>query len=240
MGNAANTTGADATGTARVWDLPVRVTHWLLLLAVIGAWASRKIEGDYFKWHVWCGYAVLLLVATRLVWGFVGTRHARFASFVRGPAAVLRYARALRGQGHETYAGHNPLGALMVLALLATLLVQALTGLFANDQVTETGPLFGHVSSALSDQVTTVHRKLSDLILIAIVLHVGAAFFYLAIRHENLIRPMITGLKPAASVPPGEGIGASRTWLAVLVLAALATLLWYVVRNAPEASLFSF
>ncbi len=84
-----------APSRALVWDLPVRVMHWTLVLAVVGAWATQELEGDWFKYHVWCGYAVLLLVLTRVAWGFLGTRHARFTSFVRGPGAVFGYARAM-------------------------------------------------------------------------------------------------------------------------------------------------
>jgi cytochrome b len=229
------------TGTRRVWDLPVRVIHWSLLAAVAGAWASREIEGDWFRVHTWCGYAVLVLSATRLVWGFVGTRHARFAAFVRGPAAVFRYARNLfTRQPDSATAGHNPLGGLMVLALLAMLLAQAITGLFANDQIMETGPLFGYVTAALSDRLTTFHKQLFDLLLAAVALHVVAALAYLFLKHDNLILPMITGRKPAARVPATDEIPGSRTWLAVVIALVLGGILYAIVRNAPEASLFVF
>jgi cytochrome b len=218
-----------------VWDLPVRVMHWSLVLAVSGSWATQELEGDWFRYHVWCGYAVLLLVTTRLLWGLVGTRHARFASFLRGPRAIIGYLR-----GGTQYAGHNPLGALMVVALLLMLAVQALTGLFANDQIMNTGPLFGYVSNALSDRLTSIHGQLFDLLLAAIALHVAAAFVYLFLKRENLILPMITGRKPQAQVPPDQVIDASRAWLALLILALLAGALYWVLRNAPEASLYMF
>lgn len=231
-----------AAGAARalVWDLPVRVMHWSLVLAVAGAWATQELEGDWFKYHVWCGYVVLCVAATRVVWGFVGTRHARFTAFVRGPRAVLGYARGLLKNQATPHAGHNPLGALMVLALLAMLLAQAATGLFANDQIMSTGPLFGYVDGATSDRLTTIHKQLFDLLLVAIFLHVVAALVYLFVKHDNLILPMITGRKPAGQVPPTERISTSRTWLAALVLGALAAMLYAVLRSAPEASLFSF
>ena len=232
---------AEKAPTRRVWDLPSRLMHWGLVLAVAGAWLSRELEGDWFRVHTWCGYAVLLLAATRIVWGFVGTRHARFSSFVRGPAAIGAYLRALlRRDAAASYAGHNPLGALMVLALLAMLLAQAVTGLFANDQIMETGPLFGYVTAQLSDRLTTVHKQLFDVLLWAIALHVAAAFAYLLLKRENLIVPMITGRKPAASVAPGEEIGSSRTWLALLVCGVLGGVLYAIVRAAPESSLFVF
>jgi len=228
-------------GARKVWDLPVRVMHWGLMLAVTGAWLTRELEGDWFAWHVRCGYAVLLLAATRIVWGFVGTRHARFSDFVRGPRAILRYLREGTGADGQRIVGHNPLGALMVLALLAMLLAQALLGLFANDQVMSTGPLFGYVSAETSDRLTSLHKQLFDVIVVAIVVHIAAALFYLWARRENLILPMITGRKPGEMLPPGTGgIDSSRTLLAVAIAAVLGALLWWVVRNAPEASLFAF
>jgi cytochrome b len=184
---------------------------------------------------------VLLLAATRIVWGFVGTRHARFGDFVRGPRAILRYLRGGAGEDGRRIAGHNPLGALMVLAMLAMLLAQAALGLFANDQVMSTGPLFGYVSAETSDRLTSLHKQLFDVIVAAIAVHVAAALFYLWVRRENLILPMITGRKPGDLLPPGASdIGSSRTLLAVGIAAALGALLWWVVKNAPEASLFAF
>jgi cytochrome b len=224
--------------TAKVWDLPVRVIHWLLLVAVCGSWASQEIDGIPFFVHLGFGYTVLLLVATRIVWGFFGTRHARFSDFVRGPRAVLGYARSLFGGSPRPYVGHNPLGALMVLLLLALLLAQAVTGLFTNDQVFDTGPLYGYVSGALSDRITTIHKQLFDLILVAVALHVLAALFYLFAKGENLIRPMLTGRKSARLVPEPERITSSRLPLALVILVLLGLALWALVATAPEASLF--
>lgn len=233
-------TGSDE-GARRVWDLPVRLMHWGLALAVLGAWLTRELEGDWFAWHVRCGYAVLLIAATRIIWGFVGTRHARFGDFVRGPAAIMAYLRAKPDDEAARSAGHNPLGALMILALLAMTLAQAVLGLFANDEALEVGPLYGYVSDDTSDLLTGLHERLFDILAVAVAVHVAAALFYLAVRRENLILPMITGRKRGEMLPPGTlDIGPSRTLLAAAILAALGALLWWVVRNAPEASLFAF
>jgi hypothetical protein len=125
--------------------------------------------------------------------------------------------------------------------MLAMLLAQAALGLFANDQVMSTGPLFGYVSAETSDRLTSLHKQLFDVIVAAIAVHVAAALFYLWVRRENLILPMITGRKPGDLLPPGASdIGSSRTLLAVGIAAALGALLWWVVKNAPEASLFAF
>jgi cytochrome b len=223
-----------------VWDLPVRIMHWTLVLGVAGAWATQELEGDWFSYHVWCGYVVLLVATTRVVWGFLGTRHARFAQFVRGPGTVLGYLRSMLRKERVHHAGHNPLGALMVLALLALLLAQASTGLFANDQIMSTGPLYGYVTGQTSDRLTTIHKQLFDLLSVAIFLHVTAAFVYLFVKHDNLILPMITGRKAGAAIAPEDRVARSRSWLAVLVFGALAAALYAVVRQAPEASLFTF
>ena len=233
--NEMNVTSEKAS-TAMVWDLPVRIMHWSLLIAVAGAWLTRELEGDWFAWHTRFGYAVLVLVLTRVIWGFLGTRHARFAQFVKGPKAILAY---LRGTAPNP-AGHNSLGALMILAMLTMLLVQALTGLFANDQVFETGPLFGYVTIETSDQLTSLHKQLFDWIAAAIAVHVAAALFYLWIRRENLILPMITGRKAVESVPEEDRISSSRLWLAIIVALIVGAILAWVIRSAPEASLYVF
>ncbi len=228
------------TDQRKVWDLPVRIIHWSLLLCVAGSWLTHELPGDWFAWHVRCGYAVLVLVTTRLLWGIVGTRHARFASFVRGPSAIIAYARGLLVGKLLPYAGHNPLGALMVLLLLALLLTQALTGLFANDEILNTGPLYGYVSNDLSLRLTGWHHLVFDLIVAAVALHVAAALFYLFAKKENLIRPMLTGRKRADEVAPDQAIAGSRTWLAVRLAALLAAALWYVVKTAPSADVMGF
>lgn len=230
---------ADEGRGVLVWDVAVRIIHWALLVSVVGAWLTRELEGDWFAWHTRFGYAVLVLVATRIIWGFVGTRHARYADFLRGPRAIIRYLRS-SGTSAPPHAGHNPLGALMIIALLGMLLAQALTGLFANDQVFETGPLFGYVTIDTSDRLTSLHKQLFDWIVAAVAVHVAAAFFYLWARRENLILPMITGRKRPEHVPPGQGIESSRLWLALLVAAVLIIALVWVVRTAPEASLYVF
>lgn len=224
-----------------VWDLPLRLCHWLLALAVLGSWVTHKIGTRAFSWHVWCGYAVLVLVAFRIAWGFVGPRHARFASFVRGPASIFRYARALLTRDSaQHYAGHNPLGALMVLSLLALLGVQAVAGLFANDEVVNSGPLYGYVRDATSDSWSRWHRLGAKLIWVAVWLHLAAALFYLLVRRDNLITPMITGRKRGEWRAADEAISNSRIGLAALIAAVFAAILWWVVRSAPPASLILF
>lgn len=223
-----------------VWDWPVRVMHWGLALAVFGAWLTHELEGDWFAWHVRCGYAVLVIVVVRLVWGFVGTQHARFVAFVRGPRAVLDDLRALRKRDAEASVGHTPAGAWMILALLGMLLAQGLTGLFSNDQVYQTGPLFGYVTSQLSDRLTTLHKQIFDVLWVAILIHVSAAIFYLIVKRRNLIVPMLSGRKPRKDVPRGEEIRTSRGFVAIVIAAFVVAALVALVQTAPEAFLFGF
>jgi cytochrome b len=220
--------------TRRVWDLPVRITHWLLALGIAGSYATHKLGIEYFKYHLWFGYGVVVLAAFRILWGVVGTRHARFASFVRGPRVTWNYLRALLHGGAQPRPGHNPLGAWMVVFLLAALLAQGITGLFANDEIFNTGPLYGYVSDATSLALTSWHRRLFDWILVAVALHVAAVVGHRILGGHDLVGPMFSGRKHAALVAEDEAISSSRLWLAVLLLAALvATVSWFVVQ-APE------
>jgi cytochrome b len=224
----------------KVWDLPVRVTHWLLVIGIAGSYFTHKLGIEYFKYHLWFGYLVVVLAAFRILWGLVGTRHARFASFVRGPRATWRYAVASLRGGTQSTPGHNPLGAWMVVALLAALLAQGLTGLFANDEIFNTGPLYGYISDGLSLTLTSWHRRLFDWILIAVALHVLAVVAHRLFAGHDLVGPMFSGRKPASLVSEQDAISSSRLWLATVLLAALvAALCWFVVQ-APEPAVFSF
>ncbi|HEV7609431.1 MAG TPA: cytochrome b/b6 domain-containing protein [Steroidobacteraceae bacterium] len=231
---------SEPAGTRRVWDLPVRVVHWLLVFGIAGSYATHKLGVAYFKYHLWFGYLVVVLAAFRIAWGVAGTRHARFAYFLRGPRATWRYlVSALRGAAPAT-AGHNPLGAWMVTFLLLTLLAQGVTGLFANDEIFNTGPLYGYISDGLSLRLTSWHRRLFDWILIAVVLHVLAVIGHRVFAGHDLIGPMISGNKPAPLVAEHEAISSSRLWLALLLLTGLvATVSWFVVQ-APAPAVVEF
>jgi cytochrome b len=218
--------------TRLVWDLPVRITHWLLVAGVAGCWATHYAGVEWFQWHRRLGYAVLVLVAFRVVWGFVGTRHARFANFLRGPRAVGEY---LRG-GQET-TGHNPLGAFGVVALLGLLASQAATGLFANDEIINAGPFYGWISPALSNRLTSLHRANSDWLLALIALHVLAVGWYVIVRRRPLVRAMVTGRKDERAVPAADAIRSSRLPLALVVVVLLAGALALAVSAAPEATI---
>jgi cytochrome b len=217
----------------QVWDLPVRLFHWALVAAMISAFVTNRLGVAYFKYHVWSGYAVIILVSFRILWGVVGTRHAKFRQFVRGPAATLRYAFGLLHGSAPPCAGHNPLGAYMVMMLLIALGAQAVSGLFGNDDIFNTGPLAGYVDKELSLRLTSLHRHLFYWIAAATAIHILAVIAHHVFKRENLIVAMITGRKPHHYVPEGEIIHSSRTWLAALLVVALAGALWWIVAYAP-------
>jgi cytochrome b len=194
-----------------VWDAAVRLFHWLLVALVAGAWVS--VELGEMEVHRWIGYTILTLVVFRVVWGFLGSRHARFSDFLRGPRAVWRY---LRGKPVD-YGGHNPLGGWSVLALLGLLLLQAGTGLFATDEILFEGPFYPAVDSGTAGWLTSVHKQNFDLLLALIALHVVAVVFHRIARRHDLITPMFTGLDP---LRPGRE--RPRPWWAALLVFTLA------------------
>jgi len=179
----------------RVWDWPVRVAHWAIFALVVVSVATGLVGGNAMEWHLRSGFGILALVLFRILWGFLGSHHARFASFVRGPAAVIAYARSLLKPPPVAYTGHNPLGGWYVVLLLAALLAQAATGLFANDDIATEGPLAKRISDDLSDRFTSLHVIGAWVVVGLASVHIGAAFFYLVAFKENLIRPMVTGVK---------------------------------------------
>lgn len=180
--------GADWQNRVRVWDLPTRVFHWSLVVAVAAAFITGFVGGNAMLWHGRIGVGVTGLIVFRLAWGIVGSTYARFAHFVRGPAAIREYL-AGRWRG----VGHNPVGALSVLGLLAIVAVQLITGLFANDDITFNGPLYALVDKEFSDRMAGLHQLNVWLLGGLIALHLGAIAFYLRVRKQDLVRPMLRG-----------------------------------------------
>lgn len=200
-----------------VWDLPQRIFHWLLVALLISQLVTVNIGGNAMEYHMLGGYALLSLVLFRIVWGFAGSRHARFADFLRGPTAVIAYARTLRAGAHTPHAGHNPLGGWSVIAMLASLLVQASTGLFADDDIMTTGPLAHLVSGDTVSLCTKIHATNAWVLAVLIALHLITVTFYLLVKRDNLIAPMIHGRKLGIA-PVGPELRAS-VWRALLILA---------------------
>lgn len=218
-----------------VWDLPLRLSHWGLALAVTGAFVTDWVGPAAFGVHVVCGSTALVLVLFRVAWGFVGPAHARFADFVRGPRAVRASLAGLTRAAHRRFAGHTPLGGWMALALLGLVAAQAGLGLFANDEISHTGPLYGYVDGHLSNRLSAWHVRIAYTILGAVVLHVGAALYYRIVLGDDLVRPLVTGYK--RGVGAAAAIERQRTGLALLILAILAALIVWLIRTAPDAAL---
>jgi cytochrome b len=219
-----------ATVPVRVWDLPTRLFHWVLALAVAGSVISAKIGGAAMVWHFRLGYLVFGLLLFRLAWGVLGGRWSRFSSFLFGPGAVLRYLRAQPREGERFGIGHNPLGALSVFALLAVLIVQVATGLLGDDEIANVGPLNRFVATATGLAATAWHKKWGQWLLLALVaLHLGAIAFH-AWRRENLVGPMLHGDKALPAHAPASIDDASARLRALMLAAACALVVWWVVR----------
>ena len=214
----------------RVWDLPTRLFHWLLAACVIGSVVTAKVGGNATPWHFRLGYAVLALLLFRIVWGLVGGHWSRFASFLPWPGRVLRYLRHQPRPGEHLDVGHNPLGALSVLGMLTLLGVQVATGLVADDEIANTGPLISFVSSATSSLATSWHKTWGQWLILGVVaFHVAAIVFYLRVRRHNLVTPMVLGDKALPpDVPASADSPRTRALAAVLLLAAALGVRWLV------------
>lgn len=196
---------AQPTKPVRVWDLPTRLFHWALAVGVLSQIVTAKIGGNAMAWHFRIGYVVFALIGFRLIWGFIGGHWSRFSSFIYAPATVLRYLRGEQRVGDLFHVGHNPLGSGSVLAMLALLAAQIATGLVADDEISNTGPLNRLVSSAVATNATAWHKGPGQAVLITlIVLHVGAIVYYRIRRKQNLVRPMITGDKDLSGDVPAS------------------------------------
>ena len=217
-----------ATKSVRVWDLPTRLFHWTLALTMIGSVVSAKIGGNAMVWHFRFGLVVLTLITFRLLWGLLGGRWSRFASFIYAPGTVLRYLRGQARPGEHLDVGHNPLGSLSVFALLGFLCVQVATGLVADDEIANVGPLNRFVSSDTDSLATGWHKNYGQWILIAlVVLHIAAILFYLLKKRQNLIGPMWGGDKPLPASTPASADGKAQRLLALaLVLLCGGLAVW--------------
>ena len=180
----------------RIWDLPTRAFHVLLALCVAGLIATGEIGGSLMELHFWLGYAVLVLVLFRLIWGFVGGHWSRFVNFVPSPLKLVAYLQALRQQQADRSVGHNPLGALSVLAILSVLLLQVLSGFMTDDEIANTGPWVALVPSEWVSLASEYHSDVGKVLLILLIaLHVGTVLYYKRIKNDDLITPMLTGDK---------------------------------------------
>lgn len=185
-----------ATETIRLWDPFVRLFHWTLTLCVVAAWVLGEAGPADMSLHFYLGYAILGLLAMRAVWGFVGPRTARFSSYFYSPGQIIDYLRHVGARRPSNWRGHNPVGGLYVLALLVVVGCLATAGLFADPQdYINTGPLASKVSAETSMRALFWHGVLAKLVLAMVTFHVAAIVYYQWWKRDDLIHPMITGLK---------------------------------------------
>jgi cytochrome b len=213
----------------RVWDLPLRLTHWSFAVLVPAMWWTA--ENSQWGLHKRFGVALLGLLLFRVIWGVIGTRTARFATFVRGPGAVLDYLRGRAGKGVEAI-GHNPLGALSVLALLGFMFIQVGTGLVSGDPYDgATGPLNALVSISTAAAATEWHEWFYWVVLGMVGLHLGAIAFYAGVKQNDLLGPMVSGRKLVSGVVEEND---KAPWLRFIVAAGLAVgLAVWIAFEAP-------
>ncbi len=219
----------------RVWDLPIRLFHWLLVVCITGSFVSINLGDEFIQWHAYFGYSILTLLIFRIFWGFVGSTHARFTSFFPTKKAILDY---LSGSSPRVL-GHNPIGAISVFALLFALSVQVITGLFVDDEVSFKGPLEKYVSSSIASFLSQIHEGNQVVILTLITIHIAAIIFYKKFKAEDLIKPMISGDKEidpsevAKYLPADLGRaskdGVLQRSFALLLLSVIAVVVGYLI-----------
>ncbi len=221
----------DTTRSVRVWDWPTRAFHWALVTCIVSAWASAefaaKLGDPTLKWHRWNGYAILVLVTFRLIWGVAGSSTARFSAFIRSPITAARYGLDLLKGRPRHFLGHNPLGAWMILALLVAVAAQGILGLYTleHNEITA-GPLKRTISDATTEIVSKLHVRGYNVILALVCVHVLANSLYGLFKGEPLIQAMVTGRKPPKTyedqpeMQPASGL-AMRAALSLLAAVAI-------------------
>jgi cytochrome b len=190
------------TRPVRVWDFWTRLFHWALVTLLVASYVTA--EFGEFEWHMRCGFCVLALLLFRVAWGVVGSDTARFSQFLRGPGAVWHHLRGFLGREPDVTVGHNPAGGWAVMAILLVLCVQVATGLFADDDISEAGPFAQLVDRPMRRWLTGLHHKSFNVLLGLAALHVAAIGAYWVARRQNLVWPMVTGVKwlPARVAAP--------------------------------------
>ena len=219
----------------RVWDLPIRLFHWLLVVCITGSFVTINLGDEFIQWHAYFGYSILTLLIFRIIWGFVGSTHARFASFLPTKKAIFDY---LSGSSPRVL-GHNPIGAISVFALIFVLCVQVFTGLFVDDEVSFQGPLAKYVPDSISSFLSEIHEGNQVVILTLIAIHIAAIIFYKKFKGEDLIKPMISGdkeidLSEEAKYLPADLGRASKDGVlqrgfALILLSVIAVAVGYLI-----------
>lgn len=211
-----------------IWDIPTRLFHWLLVLALIAQWLTAEVLDDAIQLHMYIGYFTLGLIIFRISWGFIGPKYARFNDFVSSPRDLIHALKTIRRAEHST--GHNPLGGLMVIAMLVIILLQAISGLFTSDDILFNGPYANWASKEWQSFWQSLHHQLFDWILILVGLHIAAVIVHQLVLKHNIVLPMLTGKKALTS---DKQINSSRILLALALVIAVAALVYWLVAILP-------
>jgi cytochrome b len=219
------------THQVKIWDLPTRLFHWVLVAGIAFMWFSAEISDTLMDRHAQVGEFLLALILFRIIWGIIGSETARFGTFIKSPAAAVRYAKTLFSRQPSWHAGHNPAGGWMVVAMVGLVLLQALSGLFTSDDIMTEGPLYALVSEDVSDLMIRIHHLSFNILTGLIVLHVVVIVYYKLFKKTNLIPAMVKG---DASWPESEPVPAAlkfrSVWLALVIFAACYGAVYFGLR----------
>ena len=184
---------------AELWDAPVRIFHWMLALCILFSWITA--DAGWMTVHLVLGVTALILISFRIVWGIIGSSTARFRSFLTRPGRAVRYLSKSLGDDHQYHGGHNPAGGYMVIAMLAVLFLQAASGLISNNDLGFAGPLADVISKNASDEATILHAAIFNVLVMFVWLHMVAVFYYVLVKQDDLLSPMIKGAKSTSQLP---------------------------------------
>jgi cytochrome b len=212
----------------QVWDIAVRLFHWLIVALVAAAYATWRL--DWMVWHGWIGDLLLALVLFRLLWGFFGSETARFTHFLTSPRIVFQHLRYALLREPDRQVGHNPAGGWMILFLLLLLLAETLTGIYVANDIADVGPLTGIVPAAAANAIDFSHAVLWKILLASIGLHVLAIVGYAAVKGQDLVLPLITGTKvlPESVIAPRMASPARAAVLFIGSAAAAIIMAWFM------------
>lgn len=213
-----------------VWDIPVRLFHWLLVTCIFAQWFTAEVLDDAMDVHFYIGYFTLGLIIFRLIWGFVGTKYAKFSSFIAGPKAMSSYLSSLVSGQHTFSVGHNSVGGLILPAVIILVGLQAISGLFTSDDIVYSGPYYDSANADIQQWMQWLHHNIFDVLLAIIGLHIVAIGWYLFFLKQNLIRPMLDGKKAVAEK---DSIGHSQLIKAILIMCLVAIFIYWLVEINP-------
>jgi len=225
-----------------IWDLPLRIFHWSFATTILAAWYTAEQEGELIDLHMQLGYIALALLTFRVLWGVIGPKHARFSQFFPSPKKLVSYLTGGKNANESKMsAGHNPLGALMVILMIVLVTMQAVSGLFINDDIFSAGPYYGALGNDVGKVMSFLHHNTFNLMIAAIALHIAAISYYWWVKKQNLVLPMITGKKSADLIDEADVIPHSKIILAIIIaIACSAFVYWLVVINAPIVEEFYY